>query len=36
MWGRMCIYLRSGLIGRDHLAGKFEDNHQKFAFSPER
>lgn len=33
--GRTCIYLRSGLIGCDHLAGRFEDNHQKFAFSLE-
>jgi len=30
------LYLRSGLIGCDHLAGRFEDNHQKFAFCPER
>lgn len=35
-WRGRCIHFRSRLVGCDHLAGRFEDNHQKFVFNPEQ
>lgn len=35
-WRGVYIYVRPRLVGCDQLAGRFEDNHQKYALNPEQ
>ena len=35
-WRGRCLYFRSRVVGCDHLAGRFEDNHQKSVFNPKQ